>query len=262
MKNFKNKTIIITGGASGLGLATAKELASKGANLSLVDYDEEGLEKAKRELQKEFSDINLLTGVADVSDEKAVKNYVTTTVKKFGAIDGFLNNAGIEGDQSPMDEYDVDVFKKVVDINLMGVFYGLKYVIPEMKDKGGKIVNMSSVGGIRGVINITPYVATKHGVAGMTKSAAMEFAKYNILTNALSPGAILTPMVAESMKKTNPENPKRAEEDFAKRNPTGRLGRPEEVAKAAVFLLSDDNSYINGQVIAIDGGESNIYGNL
>jgi len=262
MKNFKNKTIIITGGASGLGLAAAKELASKGANLSLVDYDEEGLKKAKEELKNEFSDIKVLTILADVSDEEAVKNYVKTTLKEFGSIDGFHNNAGIEGDQSPMDEYDVDMFKKVVDINLMGVFYGLKYVLPEMKENGGKIVNMSSVGGLRGVINITPYVATKHGVAGMTKSAAMEFAKYNILTNALSPGAILTNMVAESMKKVNPENPKKAEEEFAKRNPTGRLGRPEEVAKVVAFLLSDDNSYINGQVIAIDGGESNIYGNL
>ncbi|WP_047419464.1 glucose 1-dehydrogenase [Cellulophaga sp. Hel_I_12] len=262
MKNFKNKTIIITGGASGLGLAAAKELASKGGNLSLVDYDEEGLKKAKEELKNEFLDIKVISILADVSEEEAVKNYVKTTLKEFGSIDGFLNNAGIEGDQAPMDEYDVDVFKKVVDINLMGVFYGLKYVLPEMKENGGKIVNMSSVGGLRGVINITPYVATKHSVAGMTKSAAMEFAKYNILTNALAPGAILTNMVAESMKKVNPENPKKAEEEFAKRNPMGRLGRPEEVAKVVAFLLSDDNSYINGQVIAIDGGESNIYGNL
>lgn len=262
MKNFKNKTIIITGGASGLGLAAAKELASKGGSLSLVDYDKEGLKKAKEELKNEFSDIKVISILADVSDEEAVKNYVKTTLKEFGSIDGFLNNAGIEGDQAPMDEYDVDVFKKVVDINLMGVFYGLKYVLPEMKENGGKIVNMSSVGGLRGVINITPYVATKHSVAGMTKSAAMEFAKYNILTNALAPGAILTNMVAESMKKVNPENPKKAEEEFAKRNPMGRLGRPEEVAKVVAFLLSDDNSYINGQVIAIDGGESNIYGNL
>lgn len=202
MSDFKNKTVIITGAAMGLGLATAEVLASKGANLSLVDYNEEALKKAKDELAAKYPQSKYLIVVADVSNEEAVKNYVDKTVSKFGKIDGFYNNAGIEGKQAPMTEYDINIFKKVVDINLMGVYYGLRYVIPVMqKNGGGKIVNVASVGGIRGVLNQTPYVATKHAVAGITKNAALEYGKDGILTNAIAPGAILTPMVAEALNR-------------------------------------------------------------
>jgi NAD(P)-dependent dehydrogenase (short-subunit alcohol dehydrogenase family) len=109
-------------------------------------------------------------------------------------------------------------------------------------------------------MNQTPYVATKHAVAGMTKNAALEYGKHNVLTNAIAPGAILTPMVAEAFKQVNPEDPKKAEEEYAKHNPTKKLGLPVDVAKVVAFLLSDDNGYVNGQIIAIDGGESNSYG--
>lgn len=154
-------------------------------------------------------------------------------------------------------------FKKVVDINLMGVYYAMRYVLPIMqKQKYGRIVNVASVGGIRGVMNQIPYVATKHAVAGMTKNAALEYARDGINTNAIAPGAILTPMVAEAFKQVNPADPKAAETEYAQANPSKRLGLPEEVAKVVAFLLSDDCSYINGQIIAIDGGESNSYGNV
>lgn len=259
---MKNKSIIITGAGMGLGLAAAKELASKGANLVLVDYNEKALVDAKSELNKEFPDVKTITVVADVSNEEAVKNYVDETVKAFGRIDGFYNNAGIEGKQESITEYDIDVFKKVIDINLMGVYYGLRYVIPVMqKQKFGRIVNAASVGGIRGVLNQMPYVASKHAVSGMTKNAALEYGRDGILTNAIAPGAILTPMVAEAFKQVNPDNPKVAETEYAQRNPTKRLGQPRDVAKLVAFLLSEDNGYVSGQTIAIDGGESNIYGN-
>lgn len=262
MSDFKNRTVIITGAAMGLGLAAAEVLASKGANLTLVDYNEEALNKAKNELASKYPDSKFLTVVADVSNEEAVKNYVDKTVAEFGTIDGFYNNAGIEGKQAPMTEYDLNVFKKVVDINLMGVYYGLRYVIPLMqKNGGGRIVNVASVGGIRGVLNQTPYVATKHAVAGITKNAALEYGKDGILTNAIAPGAILTPMVAEAFKQVNPDDPKAAEAEYASHNPTRRLGQPEEVANVVAFLLSEQNGYVSGQVIAIDGGESNMYGN-
>ena len=193
MSTFKDKTIIITGAAMGLGLAASKVMAQKGANLAIVDYNGEALEKAKKEIQELAPDAKILTIVADVSNEEAVRNYVDTTVKEFGRIDGFYNNAGIEGKQAPLVDYDLEVFKKVIDINLMGVYYGLKHVIKVMqKQGGGRIVNVASVGGIRGVVNQMPYVASKHAVSGMTKNAAVEYGKDGILTNAIAPGAILT----------------------------------------------------------------------
>ncbi len=263
MKTFENKVIIITGAAMGLGLAAAKELASRGASLSLVDYNSKVLDEAKDEISKEFPTVKIITVVADVSSEKAVKNYVETTVKEFGRVDGLYNNAGIEGRQAAITEYDINIFKKVIDINLMGVYYALRYVIPVMqKQQYGRIVNVASVGGIRGVLNQMPYVASKHAVSGMTKNAALEYGRDGIISNAIAPGAILTPMVAEAFKQVNPADPKAAEADYAKANPTKRLGLPEEVAKVVAFLLSDDASYVNGQTIAIDGGQSNIYGNV
>ena len=263
MKNLENKAIIITGAAMGLGLATAKELATRGANLALVDYNEKALEDAKNEISKESPAVKIITIVTDVSNEEAVKNYVAETVKAFGRIDGLYNNAGIEGKQASITEYDVNIFKKVIDINLMGVYYGMRYVIPVMqKQQYGRIVNVASVGGIRGVLNQMPYVASKHAVSGMTKNAALEYGRDGIVTNAIAPGAILTPMVADAFKQVNPEDPKAAETEYAQHNPTKRLGLPNEVAKVVAFLLSEDASYVNGQTIAIDGGESNSYGNV
>ena len=259
---MKDKVIVITGAGMGLGLSVAKELASQGAHLVLVDYNDKALEDAKEEIAEAHPDSKILTVVADVSSEEAVKNYVDEAVKAFGRIDGLYNNAGIEGKQASITEYDVNIFKKVIDINLMGVYYGLRYVIPVMqKQKFGRIVNAASVGGIRGVLNQMPYVASKHAVSGMTKNAALEYGKDGILTNAIAPGAILTPMVAEAFKEVNPADPKAAEAEYAQRNPTKRLGLPHEVAKVVAFLLSEDNGYVSGQTIAIDGGESNIYGN-
>ena len=259
---MKNKVIIITGAAMGLGLAAAERLASQGAKLVLVDYNGEALEAAKKKILDQYAGSSILTVVADVSNELAVKNYVDETVKTYGRIDGFYNNAGIEGKQAPLTEYDIEVFKNVIDINLMGVYFGMRFVIPVMqKQKYGRIVNVASVGGIRGVANQTAYVATKHAVSGMTKNAALEYGQYGILTNAIAPGAILTPMVAEAFKQVNPADPKAAEAEYAKRNPMRRLGDPTEVASVVAFLLSEENGYVSGQTIAIDGGESNIYGN-
>ncbi|MGN6616550.1 MAG: glucose 1-dehydrogenase [Ilyomonas sp.] len=261
MKRLENKIIAITGAAMGLGLAAAKEAAAQGAQLSLIDFNEKALEEAKQAILQKHLDTKVITVIADASKEADVKKYVDETVKEFGRIDGFYNNAGIEGKQALMTEYDIEIFKKVIDINLMGVFYGMRYIIPIMqKQQYGRIVNVASVGGIRGVMNQTPYVASKHAVSGMTKNAALEYARYGIITNAIAPGAILTPMVAEAFRQVNPDDPKKAEAEYAQFNPTKRLGLPEEVAKLVIFLLSEECSYVNGQTIAVDGGQSNTYG--
>lgn len=261
MNTLKEKTIIITGAAMGLGYAVALEAASQGANLTLVDLNEDALNEAKQKLQALYPGIKLISIVGNVSNEDTAVHYVRETVQKFRRIDGFFNNAGIEGGQTGLTEYDVDLFKKVIDINLLGVHYGLRHVIPVMRDHGyGRIVNVASVAGIHGVVNRTAYVATKHAVAGLTKVAALEYARDGVITNAIAPGFILTPMVAEAFRLMNPQNPKAAEEEAAQRNPTRRVGLPEEVAKVVAFLLSEDSSYLNGQIIAIDGGQSNAYG--
>jgi NAD(P)-dependent dehydrogenase (short-subunit alcohol dehydrogenase family) len=261
MTSIENKVILITGAGMGLGLAAAKEAAKNGARLSLVDYNEKALNESKAGLSKENPEAKVNTIVADVSKEAEVKNYVDETVKAFGRIDGFYNNAGIEGKQALMTDYDMDVFKRVIDINLMGVFYGMRYVLPQMQQQQyGRIVNVASVGGIRGVLNQTPYVASKHAVSGMTKNAALEYGRYGITTNPIAPGAILTPMVAEAFRQVNPDDPKKAETEYAQFNPTKRLGLPEEVARVVLFLLSEECSYVNGQTIAVDGGQSNAYG--
>jgi NAD(P)-dependent dehydrogenase (short-subunit alcohol dehydrogenase family) len=260
--SFQNKSIIITGAAMGLGLATASELASLGADLTLVDFNKESLDAAVKALKKQFPAVRIVSVVGDASKEQDVQKYVDEAVKAFGRIDGLYNNAGIEGRQAPITEYDISVFKRVLDVNVLGVYLGMRYVIPVMqKQKYGRIVNVASVGGLRGVMNQVAYVASKHGVSGMTKNAALEYGRDGIVTNAIAPGAILTPMVAEAFKQVNPVDPKKAESDYAQRNPTKRLGLPHEVAKVVAFLLSEDASYVSGQTLAIDGGESNVYGN-
>lgn len=260
-KRLDGRVVVITGGAMGLGQAAAREVAKEGAKLTLVDLNAEALEQTKQELLAKHPGIEVLAVTADVSNEATVKNYVEETVKTYGRIDGFYNNAGIEGRQALIPDYDVQVFKKVIDINLMGVYYGMRYVIPVMKKQQyGRIVNTASVGGIRGVLNQVPYVASKHAVSGMTKNAALEFAREGIVANAIAPGAILTSMVEGSFKQANPDDPKKAEMEFAQGNPSKRLGKPEEIAKVISFLLCEDCSYLNGQTIAIDGGQSNSYG--
>lgn len=261
MSDLTGKSIVITGAGMGLGLAAANVCAAKGASLTLVDYNEQALEDAAAEVRKAHPDAQITTVTADVSNEEEVKKYVAAALNATGRIDGFYNNAGIEGKQAAMAEYDLEVFNRVIGINLMGVYYGLRHVLPIMVEQQfGRIVNVASVGGIRGVLHQTPYVASKHAVSGMTKNAALEYAQHGITTNAIAPGAILTPMVAGSFKQVNPADPKAAETEFAKGNPSKRLGLPVEVANVVAFLLSDECSYVNGQTIAIDGGQSNTYG--
>lgn len=257
---FDGKTVLITGGGSGLGRATAIRVASEGAKLSLVDLSPEGLEETKRAVLEASPEAQVLTITADVTDEEQVDSFITKTVNEFTTIDGFFNNAGIEGKQNLTENFGVAEFDKVVAVNLRGVFLDLSGVLKVMRAQGnGHVVNSASVGGIRGVGNQSGYAAAKHGVVGLTRNSGTEYGKYGITVNAIAPGAIWTAMVEGSMKQLDAENPRAAAEQFIQANPTKRYGEAEEVAAVAAFLLSDEASYINSAIIPIDGGQSAAY---
>ncbi|MGO1236660.1 glucose 1-dehydrogenase [Microbacterium gubbeenense] len=260
MARFDGKTIVITGGGSGLGRATAVRVASEGAQLALVDISEEGLAASIDAVREAAPDATVITVVADVSKESDVEAYVSATIEKFGRIDGFFNNAGIEGKQNLTESFTNDEFQRVLSINLSGAFLGLEKVLAHMREqKSGSVVNTASVGGIRGVGNQSGYAAAKHGVVGLTRNSAIEYGEYGVRVNAIAPGAIWTPMVENSMKQLDPENPRKAAEQFIQANPTKRYGEAHEIAAVVAFLLSDDSSYVNAAVLPIDGGQSAKY---
>jgi NAD(P)-dependent dehydrogenase (short-subunit alcohol dehydrogenase family) len=242
---MQGKTVIITGGGSGFGREVALKLAKKGTNISVVDISKENGEETVR-LCKEL-DGSAIFIEADVSKVEDVKRYVTQTLDHFGKIDLFFNNAGISGSGVRTLECSVEEFNAIVDVNLKGVFYGLKFVVNEMlKTGGGVIVNTASLGGLVGIPTLGAYSATKHAVIGLTKTIAGEYGRENIRINAIAPGTNETPMVKAF--------PKDAIEAMAEAVPMGRLGQPHEVADVVAFLLSDESSYIHGAVISIDGG--------
>ena len=260
MTRFENKVVIITGAGSGLGQASAIQIAKEGAKLVLVDLNSAGLEETKTKALEVAPAVETLLITANVADEKAVENFVNETVQKFGKIDGFFNNAGIEGKQNLTEDFGIEEFQKVLSVNLNGVFYGMKYVLKVMKEQGfGSIVNTASVGGIRGVGNQSGYAASKHGVVGLTRNSAIEYGQFGVSIKAIAPGAIMTPMVEGSLRQIGGDNWKEVGKEFVQPNPMKRFGKPEEVGYLVAFLLSNQADFINGAVIPIDGGQSYKY---
>ncbi|GAA2616782.1 SDR family oxidoreductase [Dactylosporangium fulvum] len=260
MGRFDNKVTLITGGGSGIGRAAALQLASEGARLSLVDISAKGLAVTAEEIEKASPGTEVITVTADVSSETDVERYVADTVAAYGRIDGFFNNAGIEGTQNLIQDTSTDEFDRVLSINLRGVFLGLKHVLAVMKEQGsGAVVNTASVGGIRGTGLQSPYATSKHGVVGLTRNAGVEYGQYGVSVNAIAPGAVLTPMVEEYLRQLDPDNPEEAARKFLSDNPMKRFATLDEVAHLIAFLLSGEAPFINAAVITIDGGQSYRY---
>ncbi len=244
---FKDKVVLITGAAGGIGSATAKRFASEGAKIVLVDMDQEGSEKAAKKLNLNAEDY--LVVKADVTKEEDVKNYVKEAKDRFGKIDVFFNNAGIEAKYESIMETDSDAMEMVLDVNLKGVYYGLKHVLKVMTEQGsGSIINTSSTAGLLGFPNMAPYVASKHAVIGLTKTAALEVAAKKVRVNAICPAPVDTDMMEDIEEASGME-----QEDFNVAIPLGRYAKAKEIAALVAFLGSDDASYITGSAYTIDG---------
>lgn len=249
MERLKDKVAIITGGAGGIGMATAKLFLNEGAKVVLVDLTKEVLEKASDVLDHE----NLSYCIADVSKAKDVEKYVTQTLKVHGKINVFFSNAGIEGTSKPIAEYPDSIFDKVIAVNLKGVWLGCKYVIPKMKN-GSSVMITSSVAGLKGFAGLGAYVASKHGVIGIMRTAALEFADRKIRVNTIHPGPVNNDMMRRIEKDISPERPQEAQKGFEAIVPFGRYVESEEIADMALFLASDDSKFITGRTHVVDGG--------
>lgn len=244
--NFKNKVAIITGGSFGIGRATAIAFSKKGARVVIVDWveDQETLNQIKS------TGAEAIFIKCDVSKAEDVRMMVKKTIDTFGRLDYAFNNAGIEGIRGTTVDCTEENWDKTIAINLKGVWLCMKYQLPELLKQGsGSIVNCASIAGMIGYQDLPAYVASKHGIIGLTKTAALEFAKSGIRINAVCPGVIKTPMIDRLTG-----NNKEAENQYASMEPIGRLGRPEEIANAVVWLCSDEASFITGHAMAVDGG--------
>lgn len=245
MENLKNKVIFVTGGASGIGQATAILAAKKGAKVAIADLASADYHKTLEEIEKAGSE-GFFTPV-DVGQSTSVKTAIDETVQHFGRVDIVVNNAGIAGELGALADISEEGFAKTIQINLMGVFYGIKHAVPHMeKQGGGAIINIASILGSVAATGTGAYTASKHAVVGLTKSGALDYAAKNIRINAVGPGYIDTPLLraldTEALK------------GIVKLHPVGRLGKAEEIASMVLWLASDEASFATGGYYPVDGG--------
>jgi NAD(P)-dependent dehydrogenase (short-subunit alcohol dehydrogenase family) len=245
---------LVTGAAGVIGAATMRLLSERGARIIAVDRNEQQLQATIRDLP---GSAHALAVTADVTQEDQVAGYVRGAIDEFGAIDVFYNNAGIEGDIAPIVNYSLESFRRVLDVNVVGVFLGLKHVLPVMlKQDRGSIINTASIAGLIGSPDIAAYCASKHAVIGLTKSAALECAATGVRVNCVCPGMIDSRMLSAIVEGRNPGNAPVPTDKIVDRTPARRLGLASEVASIVAFLASDEASYVSGSAYTVDGGRT------
>jgi NAD(P)-dependent dehydrogenase (short-subunit alcohol dehydrogenase family) len=253
--DFKGKVALVTGGGNGIGRAASIGFARHGAKVVVVDRDGAAAEATAGIIRQNGSEAQAVT--ADVTKSSDVKAYVKAALDKYGRIDCFFNNAGIEGKVAPIAEYDEAVFDAVIGVNVKGVFLGLRHVLPEMiRQGGGSVVNTASVAGLVGTPGMPAYVASKHAVIGLTKTAAGEVARQGIRVNAVCPGPVDTRMIHALEQQLSPDDPASVEKRYQAALPTGRYSTVEEIANMVLFLCSDLASNTTGGQFVVDSGRT------
>ena len=248
----RGKTMLVTGAAGAIGFATAEILSREGARVMLVDIAADRLEQRTGELKAAGHDV--VAHVADCADEAQVQGYAQAALDAFGHVDGFFNNAGIEGTLAPTHEYPVEEFDRVLHVNLRGMFLGLRHVLPDMVRRGkGAVVNTASIGSERGLAGACAYNAAKHGAVGLTRTAASEVAQKGVRVNCVMPGVIETPLLVGMLEQMF-DNVEAGMKKLGEVATLNRVGQPREVGDVVSFLLSDEASYVNGAKWEIDGG--------
>lgn len=251
MARLEGKVAVITGGAGGIGKAAAKRFVAEGADVLLVDLDEAALAQACQEIGS--NKVSFFAGDVSRADDNLAMVAVAT--ERYGGVDTFLANAGIEGDVASILDYDEARFDQVMAVNVKGPFLGLKAVIPAMARRGGgSVIITSSVAGIRGAPGVAPYVTSKHAVIGLMKSAAKEVAAQNIRVNTVNPSPVETRMMRSLEEGMAPGAAEQAKAAMEASIPMGRYALPEDIANVMLFLASDDSSFITGSVYMADGG--------